>query len=260
MKDSVSDGLVSIVTPAYNCGAFIAETIESVLAQTYANWEMLIVDDCSTDNTAQIISNYKDDRILFFQNETNSGAAVSRNRALAEAKGRWIAFLDCDDWWYPDKLEKQLEFMLKNNFAFTYTEYIMADDTLTPTGIRVSGPKCITRKRMYDFCWPGCVTVMYDRDVMGPLSIPNLKKHNDYALWLSAIRFSNCYLFPHVLAKYRKRTGSISSVSKRTLIHHHYLLYRNGENRSKASSVVLTVRNIFWGVYKKIRYYKKARI
>jgi len=251
--------LVSIITPAYNSSAFIADAIESVLAQTYSNWEMHIVDDNSSDNTGEIVKAYKDSRIHFYRNEINEGASVSRNRALEAAKGRWIAFLDSDDWWAPDKLEKQIAFMLYNNYTFSYTEYVITDSSLQPVGIRVSGPKCITRKRMYDFCWPACVTVMYDQTVMGVQRIPCLRKNNDYAIWLSAVRFSNCYLCPYVLAKYRKRPDSISRVSKRTLIYHHYLLYKLGENRNTAESVALTARNIFWGVYKKIKYYNKER-
>ena len=254
MKNIGYNDLVSIITPAYNCGKYIADAIESVLAQTYDNWEMLIVDDCSSDNTVKVVESYNDDRIHFFQNTTNSGAAAARNHALAEAKGRWVSFLDSDDWWFPDKLEKQVSFMNEKSYSFTYTDYIITDDALIPSGIRVTGPNRVKRKNMYDYCWPGSMTVMYDQTVIGRLQIPNLKKHNDYALWLAAIRFTNCYRYPHVLAKYRKRSNSITSVSKRTLIYHHYLLYKQGENRGLTESAILATRNVFWGIYKKLRY------
>ena len=113
--------LVSIITPVYNCAKFIAETINSVIAQTYINWELIIVDDCSTDDTENIVRSFQDQRIHYYQNVVNSGAAVSRNRALREAKGRWIAFLDSDDLWLPNKLDRQIKFMMDNHISFSYT-------------------------------------------------------------------------------------------------------------------------------------------
>lgn len=110
--------LVSIITPVYNCDKFIAETINSVIAQTYINWELIIVDDCSTDDTENVVRSFQDQRIHYYQNVVNSGAAVSRNRALREAKGRWIAFLDSDDLWLPNKLDRQIKFMVDNSVSF----------------------------------------------------------------------------------------------------------------------------------------------
>ena len=110
--------LVSIIMPSYNTASFISKTIESVLNQTYKNWELLVVDDCSTDGTDEIVSKYNDKRIVYLKNEKNSGAALSRNRALRNAKGKWIAFLDSDDLWHPTKLEKQIKFMKKMDISF----------------------------------------------------------------------------------------------------------------------------------------------
>ncbi|WCM69761.1 glycosyltransferase [Clostridium perfringens] len=116
--------LVSIIMPSYNTAKYISETIESVQSQTYPFWELIIVDDCSTDNTDEVVKPYLlDDRIRYLKNDSNSGAAISRNRALREARGRWIAFLDSDDVWLAEKLERQLNFMIKNNYKFTYTDY-----------------------------------------------------------------------------------------------------------------------------------------
>ena len=118
------DELVSIIMPSYNTAEYIDNSIKSVLAQTYENWELIIVDDCSTDHTdAVVFPHLADKRIRYLQNEQNSGAAVSRNRALREAKGKWIAFLDSDDLWEPEKLERQLEFMIANGYKFSYTDY-----------------------------------------------------------------------------------------------------------------------------------------
>ena len=120
--------LVSIITPVYNCAKFIAETINSVIAQTYINWELIIVDDCSTDDTENIVRSFQDQRIHYYQNVVNSGAAVSRNRALREAKGRWIAFLDSDDLWLPNKLDRQIKFMMDNHISFSYTNLGVIDE------------------------------------------------------------------------------------------------------------------------------------
>ena len=116
--------LVSIIMPSYNTADYISESIKSVQAQVYSNWELIIVDDCSTDNTDDVVKPFLvDSRIRYLKNERNSGAAVSRNRALREARGRWIAFLDSDDLWVPEKLEKQISFMEKNGYSFSYTNY-----------------------------------------------------------------------------------------------------------------------------------------
>ena len=162
--------LVSIIMPSYNTGCFIKETIESVLAQSYPTWELIIVDDCSTDNTDEVVIQYlADERIRYIKNDTNSGAAVSRNRALREAKGKWIAFLDSDDLWFPEKLEKQIRFMENGNYHFSYTRYEEINEGSEPLGIVVSGPSKITKVGMYNYCWPGCLTVMYDAEYVGLL-------------------------------------------------------------------------------------------
>ncbi len=248
--------LVSIITPSYNTAKYIEETIDSVLKQTYTNWELIIVDDCSTDNTDEVVAPYlKDERIRYLKNETNSGAALSRNRALREATGKWIAFLDSDDVWLPEKLEKQVKFMMDNNYHFSYTCYEEMDDKSNLMGIYVSGPKKITKQGMYNYCWPGCLTVMYDRGKVGLIQIEDIKKNNDYAMWLKVCKKADCYLLDKKLAVYRRgRRDSISTTSYRKLIKWHYLLFRNIEDKSIMSSVFLTVRNMMFGVIKKIKY------
>ena len=253
------NSLVSIITPTYNSADFIAQTIESVQAQTYQNWEMIISDDCSTDNTREIIAPYleADKRIRYIRNERNSGAAITRNNALREAKGRWIAFLDSDDLWLPEKLEKQVAFMVTNGYAFTYHEYSEISEEGKDLGVRVSGPKKISKIGMYAYCWPGCLTVMYDANVVGLIQIADIKKNNDYAMWLTAICKSNCYLFPENLAKYRRgRLGSISTHSYRELIKWHYKLFREADGRGVVTSIVITCGNLFFGLLKKLFYIK----
>jgi len=254
--------MVSIITPTYNCARFIAETIESVLTQTYSDWEMIIVDDCSNDNTKEIVEKYQeqDSRIQYHCLEKNSGAAIARNLALSLAKGKWIAFLDSDDLWQPEKLSKQIQFMEKNGYAFSYHEYVEIDEEDNPLGVKISGPKHVNKIGMFSYCWPGCLTVMYNREKIGLIQIPNIKKNNDYAMWLKAIKMADCHLLPESLAKYRKRTGSISSGSYTSLIKWHYFLFRQVEYKSRPIAALLTANNLFWGLFKKLFYVKKIGI
>lgn len=254
--------LVSIIMPSYNCGKYIEETVRSVQAQTYQNWEIIFVDDCSTDDTIKIVSELLelDPRIKLFQNQVNSGAAVSRNNALREAKGSWIAFLDSDDIWEPEKLEKQIRFMEVNGYAFSYTGYQEIDDESKPTGVFVSGPKHVTKAGMYAFCWPGCLTVMYDRDKIGLIQIEDIKKNNDYAMWLKVCRKADCYLLDECLAKYRRgRVGSVSTHGVATMIKWHYKLWREAEKRGVIMSLWLTGVNLVCGFYKKLKYVKRVQ-
>ncbi len=249
--------LVSIITPSYKTAKFIKETINSVIAQTYTNWEMLIVDDCSNDETKEIVDSFKDARIKYFENENNQGAAISRNKALKMAKGKWIAFLDSDDLWEPNKLEKQVFFMEKNNYNFSYTRYIQIDENSKPIGKEVFGPKVISKRKMYGYCYPGCLTVMYNREAIGLIQIPDLKKRNDDAMWLKVVKKSPCYLLDEVLAKYRVRQGSISNVKKTTLIKHQYNVFYISEEFSKIKSFLCTLRVLFNGVLKRVFFEKR---
>ena len=251
--------LVSIIMPSYNTGDLIQKSIESVLAQTYQNWELIIVDDCSKDNTDEVVDGIKDSRIKYLKNEKNSGAAVSRNRALREATGKWIAFLDSDDLWAPDKLEKQIRFMENNGYHFSYTKYEEMNAEGIETGVTVSGPRHITKTGMFNFCWPGCLTVMYDREYVGDIQIADIKKNNDYAMWLKVCRKADCYLLDEVLAKYRRgRVGSVSSHSVKTMIGWHYKLFHEAEGQNAIASAFNTCRNLGFGFYKKLKYVKKA--
>ncbi len=251
--------LVSIIMPSYNTGKFLAETIDSVLAQTYQNWELIIVDDCSKDDTEEILGKYlQDSRISFVKNEVNSGAAVSRNRALRQAKGKWIAFLDSDDLWHPRKLEKQIQFMLTNGYDFSYTCYEEIDEASRPLGRLVTGPSRISKTGMFRYCWPGCLTVMYNAEAVGLVQIVDIKKNNDYAMWLKVCRKAACYLLNENLGRYRKRSGSISRHSYTTLIRWHYKLFREAEGMGAIAAGFCTCRNLVYGVLKKLFYVKKG--
>ena len=249
--------------PSYNCGKYLEETIRSVQAQTYKNWEILFVDDCSKDDTIERVNALmqKDGRIHLYQNDTNLGAAVSRNNAIKVAKGKWIAFLDSDDLWEPTKLEKQIKFMEENDYAFSYTGYQEINSDSKPTGVFVSGPKHVSKQGMYNFCWPGCLTVMYDASKIGLIQIEDIKKNNDYAMWLKVCKKADCYLLPEVLAKYRRgRAGSVSSHGIMTMIGWHFKLWHEAEGKGIMSSLWHTGVNLICGSYKKLKYVKKIEI
>lgn len=255
-------GLVSIITPTFNCGKFIAETLDSVLAQTYQNWEMLIVDDCSIDNTREIVSNYRksDSRITYHCLEKNSGAAVARNTALRMAKGRWIAFLDSDDLWKPNKLERQLEFMTEKGYDFTYHNYTEIDEDSKPLGVFVSGKRKVCKWDMFACCWPGCLSVMYDAEKIGLVQIEDVKKNNDTAMWLKVIKKSPCYLLDENLALYRRRKNSITPKPVWQRIWAHYPLFRVAEGMSPFAATFWVVMNVLGNTSKKIFYVKKSKM
>lgn len=250
--------LVSIIMPSYNTASFILETIQSILNQTYSNWELIIVDDCSTDNTDDIVATFNDPRIHYLKNEKNRGAAISRNYALREAKGKWIAFLDSDDLWTEDKLEKQICFMEENNYLFSYTNYEKIDEKGQSLSILVTGPKVINKHKMYRYCYPGCLTVMFNRLELGELQIEDIKKNNDYAMWLVLCKKAKCYLLDLKLAKYRIRKNSISHDKLSKKLRSHYDLFHKCDHRSRFASLWFACWNIFYGIFKKIKFEKKV--
>lgn len=247
------DELVSVIMPSFNTGEYIAASVESVLAQTYPNWELLIVDDCSTDNTTEVICRYHDPRIILLKNKTNSGAALSRNYALREAKGRWIAFLDSDDTWEPKKLEKQLRFMQENGYAFTFTDYRICLNGVWMPYIN-TGPDVVNKRKMYNYCYFSTITVMYDRSVIGLIQIADMRKNNDYAMWLQAIEKSDAHRLPECLSYYIKHDDSITGGSKLRLVKWHYRLFRQALGKNPVTAAVLTANNLVHGVWKKLHY------
>ena len=241
--------LISIITPTYNCGKFIGETIESVINQTYENWEMIIVDDCSKDNTKDIVNKYdqNDDRIKYHLLEKNSGAAIARTKAMELANGNYMAFLDSDDLWVEDKLEKQLKFMKENNFNFVCTEYEQIDEQSNPLGKIIKVRDKANYNRVLLDCPVGNSTVMYNVKAMGKFQVPNIRKRNDDALWLKMLKKEEyIHGMKEVLMKYRIRENSISS-NKLDLVKYHWYLYREIENLS----VIRSVFHIgYWGIIK----------
>lgn len=225
MKDY---GLVSIITPSYNSAKFIGATIDSIIAQTYQNWELLITDDCSTDDSLIIIEQYlqKDPRVQLFRLEKNSGAGISRNRSIQEARGRFIAFCDSDDQWYPEKLEKQLTFMNKKKCVLSYTSYMTCNEHNELTGIVV----CNNRETFSSMKCDdeiGCLTAIYDTDKVGKVFMPEMRKRQDWGLWLSILQqCKTAYGLKEPLAIYRIHSNSISR-NKLTLVKYNINVYKS---------------------------------
>ena len=233
------EGLVSIITPTYNCAAFLGETIRAVLAQTYTDWELIIVDDCSQDDTEALVSAFarKDPRIRYYRLSRNAGAAAARTEAMRQAGGEYMAFCDSDDVWFPDKLERQLAFMRKTGHAFTCTAYEQIDEDGKSLGrVVVPHERCDYNRLLLD-CPVGNSTVMYSVAVMGKFEVPDIRKRNDDALWLKMLK-KEPYIWgmTDVLTGYRVRRGSISS-NKLELIRYHWILYRKIEHLSAFRSL-----------------------
>lgn len=204
---------VSIITPCYNSAYFIAETIQAIQAQTFTDWELLITDDCSNDNTVEIIQRFinTDPRIKLFSLEKNGGGGAARNNSIERASGRYIAFCDSDDRWYPTKLEKQVAFMQKKDCALSYSSYMTCDEWGEIKGIIVA-PNNITFKSNLRDCKIGCLTAMYDTRKVGKVFLPLIRKRQDWGLWIKVLKICGTAKgIKEPLAIYRLREGSISN-------------------------------------------------
>lgn len=216
---------VSIIMPSYNSSDYIKQSIESVLAQDYQNWELLITDDCSIDNTLSVIRKFEenDERIKVFENKINSGSGVSRNYSISMAKGKYIAFLDSDDLWRPNKLTKQIDFMESNKYIFTYTAYQKFDRNRARGTIKpipsVNYEKLLSNNVI------GCLTAIYNADVLGKVYMPVIRKKQDFGLWLKILKITpKAYCLNEVLADYRCDSGVTSN--KFRVLSHQWDFYR----------------------------------
>lgn len=250
------DKLVSIITPAYNSARFIAETIESVLAQTYPYWEMVIVDDCSRDDTVSIVKEYqkRDERIRLIELDKNSGSAVARNTAMDHAKGKYLAFLDSDDMWHPRKLERQVAFMVEKDVAFSFTQYVRVKEDGTETAMVSKVPSVVTYNDLMKQCVIGCLTVMLDREKIGELRMVNIRTRQDYAFWLTILRQGHyAYGIPELLAYYRLVDNSISS-NKFKAAQRNWYVYRHIEKQNLIKALWYFINYATKSVYDLIRY------
>jgi glycosyltransferase involved in cell wall biosynthesis len=236
--------------PAYNSELFIEESIRSVLNQTYKYWELIIIDDYSTDNTVSLVKEYSsiDSRIRLIELKTNQGAAIARNKGLEVALGEFIAFLDSDDLWNTRKLEKQVDFMVTNDYSFTCTDYGKINSRSEILNHTVKSKKLYTYNDLLKSC-PGNSTVMYNKNKIGTIQIPNIRKRNDYLFWLKLIKKTKLlYGFEHTLSFHRVRKGSISS-SKLDLVRYHWIIYRMHEGLSIIKSIFLMINWILLFFY-----------
>lgn len=252
--------LVSIITPVYNCANLIEETIKCVVDQTYTNWELLLVDDCTPDNSAKIIDKYikKDKRIKYFKLDENSGAAIARNKALKESKGRFVAYLDADDLWKPEKLEKQVKYMLNNEYAFTCTDYEKIDEVGKSLNKIVRIPKKVDYNLFLRNTIIQTVGVMVDTKTTGKdiLKMPNIRRRQDAATWCQLLKAGfDCYEVPENLSYYRVVSNSLSS-NKLKAIKGTWKLYRDIEKLSLIKSCFCFVGYAYNAV-KKRTYIKR---
>jgi teichuronic acid biosynthesis glycosyltransferase TuaG len=199
------DVKVSIVTPAYNAMNTIEETIQSVINQSFSNWEMIVVNDASIDDTKTLVEQFaqQDDRIKLINLKTNKGVSNARNVALKHTTGTYIAFLDADDIWKPTKLKKQLTFMLENNISFSFTGYDIVDYNLNHIK-QVTVPKVVTDKTLMRNTIVGCLTVMLKKDHFSNIKFPNLDYSEDIYTWIELLKTgTKAYGINESLATYR---------------------------------------------------------
>lgn len=245
--------LVSIIMPSYNSSKFIAASIESVIAQTYKNWELLITDDCSKDNTVEIVQQYvdKDERIKLFCLRENSGAGVARNNSIKQAKGRFIAFLDSDDRWKHNKLEVQIPFMLENGYELSYSSYITCNRNGEIIG-RITCKERLTYRTLLRDNGIGCLTCIYDTKRIGKKFMPIVRKRQDWGLWLSIIKETkNAYgIKDQYLAIYRDSNGL--SANKLQLLKDNFNLYHKVQGFNVFVSLIL-----LWGYFLPYYFMKK---
>ncbi|RED24941.1 glycosyltransferase involved in cell wall biosynthesis [Flavobacterium cutihirudinis] len=251
--------LVSILIPTYNTEKFIRATLQSVQNQTYSNWEMILVDDASKDQTVAIIEEFaqNDNRIKLFKLKKNSGNGFARNIALEKASGKYIAYLDADDLWFPEKLEKQIRFLKTKNLPFTFSFYDCIDEDGNDLNRRVESPNPLTYNQLFFCNYVGNLTAIYDAEFFGKIKLESSQKRQDWRLWLTILKqIKTAEAIPESLAFYRIRKDSISS-SKFKLIKHNFGVYREFHGYNFVFSVLLMMRFLFTQLIIKPIYIKK---
>jgi teichuronic acid biosynthesis glycosyltransferase TuaG len=246
--------LISIITPMYNSSRYITDTIKSVLEQDYENWELIIVDDCSVDNSYEIVQEFaqKDPRIVLIMQKYNQGTAAARNKALSIAKGRFIAFLDSDDLWKPNKLKLQIDFMKSKNIAFSYSAYEKINDRGENLNKLIKVPNKINYKRLLKSNVIGCLTVIIDRNIAGDFKMPKVR-YEDYATWLEIIkREKYAYGINESLAIYRVSDNSYSS-NKIKALKWTWNIYRKNQKFNRVKSCYYMANFIFLTILKYLR-------
>jgi len=253
--------LVSIITPTYNSEKFISASIQSVQAQTHCNWELIIIDDCSNDKTLEIVNNalQLDSRINLYSLDKNEGTGAARNIGVANSKGNYIAFLDSDDLWMPNKLESQLNFMKKNNLPFTFSFYECIDEEGLNMSIRKEAPKLTTYRKLFFCNYIGNSTAIYNAEILGKIPIYKIRKRQDWMLWLTILKkIKVAQPIPEVLAYYRVRKNSISA-SKIELLKFNFNVYHHFHKMNYFVSLGCILLFIFTQLIIKPSYSKKTQ-
>jgi teichuronic acid biosynthesis glycosyltransferase TuaG len=253
--------LVSIITPSFNSEKFIAGTIQSVQNQTYHNWEMIIVDDCSSDKTVSIAEYFanNDNRITVYKLDKNSGTGIARNTGLEKASGKYIAFLDADDLWKPNKLEIQINFLRNNNLPFTFSFYDCINEQGTELNKRVEAPRNLAYRQLFFCNYVGNLTGIYDANYFGKIAISSIRKRQDWMLWLTILKkVKSAKPIPESLAFYRIRENSISA-SKVNLVKHNFAVYRRFHGYNLVLSLLCITGFLFTQLLIKPRYIKNIK-
>ena len=245
------NSLVSIITPNFNSEKYIASTIDSIIKQSYINWELIIVDDCSTDNSLEVINQFlvKDTRIKLIKLPNNSGAAVARNKGIEIAKGEYISFLDSDDTWLKNKLNSQIEFITKNDYEFIFSSYYsIKEGEESKTLIKAKELVCYNDLLKNNYI--GCLTAMYSVNKLGKVFFPLINKRQDWALWLKITKkgyLAHGLIEP--LAIYNDRSNSISS-NKLNLLKYNWNVYRNIEKFNIIKAFYYMVQLVIIKIFK----------
>lgn len=240
--------------PTYNSENYISESIKSVINQSYENWELLITDDFSTDKTIKVVQDFQkqDDRIILFHSKINKGAGIARNNSISNAKGRFIAFLDSDDRWKPNKLKTQIAFMLSNKLSLTYSGY----DVINEKGSYIKtiiAPESINYSEILSNNYIGCLTAIYDTNSIGKKYMPDIRRRQDWVLWINILELiREAKGITDSLAIYVDRKGSISG-NKLLMLKYNWTVYSNILGFNKVKSFLLMINFILHYAIKKIK-------
>lgn len=252
--------MVSIIMHAHNSAKFAEQSVRSVIAQTYQNWELLFVDNSSNDGTLNIVSRLKskDPRIMLSQYPIIQEAPTARLSALRNARGRWVAFMECGDLWESNKLECQIAFMEENDYLFSYTKYKMLRKKGKGERFVMGGKETVTYDDMLRCCWPGYLTVMYDKNKIGDISLGQLKEENGYAMWLAVSKQTDCHLLDECLASQRQNVRLLNPFPLTEKMSWRYMVYRAVEKRGRLVSILMMLRCLWYGLVKRVKYVEKA--
>lgn len=235
----MAEPLVSVIMPVYNSEHFLEDAIRSVINQLYLNWELWLIDDNSTDNSKEIISNFTsiDKRIKSIFLTANSGTAIARNTAILKCTGKYIAFLDADDIWLPEKLMLQINSMEMNERSFTFSCYTTMDENGKDLKKTISAPKTVTYKQLLKNNTIGCLTAIYNSEKLGKMLMPEIRKRQDYGLWLNILKTGVIgYGIQQPLAIYRIRESSLSN-KKTNVLKYNWILLRKHQKLSLISAL-----------------------